>query len=189
MQALPPPLQADRPLLRRGVLVQALPQRAQGELFFIIIFSFFFLCQRALSLSLTHTSKTNSAFYLKKNQKNQKAADEWDPAKRHELERSAVREVVCGLCDERQGAAASCRSCGVAFGSYVCLRCCFFDDVDRGQYHCDDCGICRVGGRHRFFHCQTCSCCYSTSLRGNHVCVENSMRSAVSFFFCLIFLF
>ncbi|KAK9809800.1 hypothetical protein WJX73_008075 [Symbiochloris irregularis] len=26
-----------------------------------------------------------------------------------------------------------------------------------------------------FFHCDTCGCCYSTSLQGNHTCVENSM--------------
>ncbi len=37
-------------------------------------------------------------------------------------------------------------------------------------------GICRVGGRDRFFHCSTCGCCYDKELQDNHVCVENSMR-------------
>ena len=129
----------------------------------------------------------DEAFWCRHCHNERTAAGEWDPRRRHELERSAVREVVCGLCDERQPAAASCRRCGVGFGDYVCLRCCFFDDVDRGQWHCDACGICRVGGAHRFFHCETCSCCYSTSLRGNHVCVENSMRSACPV--CLEYLF
>ena len=127
------------------------------------------------------------AFWCRHCHNERTAAGEWDPARRHELERSAVREVVCGVCDARQPAAASCAACGVGFGAYSCLRCCFFDDVDRGQWHCADCGICRVGGEHRFFHCETCSCCYSTSLRGNHVCVENSMRSACPV--CLEYLF
>lgn len=100
-----------------------------------------------------------------------------DPSKRHELERTAVRELVCALCDTRQPAATSCASCGAAFGAYACLRCAFFDDdVRKRQFHCDACGICRVGGADNFFHCGTCGCCYAASLRNNHVCVADSMR-------------
>ncbi len=40
---------------------------------------------------------------------------------------------------------------------------------------CDKCGICRVGGRENYFHCDTCNCCYSVQLRNTHVCVQNSM--------------
>lgn len=100
-----------------------------------------------------------------------------DPSKRHELERTAVRELVCALCDTRQPASRACTACGASFGAYACLQCCFFDDDARKrQFHCDACGICRVGGADNFFHCATCGCCYSRALRGNHVCVENSMR-------------
>ncbi len=28
------------------------------------------------------------------------------------------------------------------------------DDTTKEQFHCDDCGICRVGGRSKFFHCR-----------------------------------
>jgi RING finger/CHY zinc finger protein 1 len=28
------------------------------------------------------------------------------------------------------------------------------DDISKEQFHCDLCGICRVGGRQNFFHCQ-----------------------------------
>lgn len=102
---------------------------------------------------------------------------EQDAAKRHTMDRKQVREVVCALCDTRQPVAASCSSCGVGFGRYVCLQCNFFDDtVSKEQFHCDECGICRVGGRANFFHCSTCNCCYSTSLQGSHICVSNSMH-------------
>jgi CHY zinc finger len=89
-----------------------------------------------------------------------------DPKKRHELDRRAVSELVCALCGERQPSGAVCRSCSVAFGAYTCLKCSFFDDeLEKQQFHCEECGICRVGGRENFFHCKTCSACYSTSLK------------------------
>ncbi len=71
----------------------------------------------------------------------------------HELDRKCVSRVVCGLCSTEQPVAAACVSCGTAFGRYTCLECRFFDDdVRKGQFHCDKCGICRVGGRDNFFH-------------------------------------
>lgn len=36
---------------------------------------------------------------------------------------------------------------------------------NRKQFHCEECGLCRIGGRDSFFHCPTCGCCYSTSLQ------------------------
>ena len=88
-----------------------------------------------------------------------------DPAKRHELDRAAVRELECALCGLRQATGLACAGCGVAFGAYACLRCRFFDDdLRKQQFHCDACGICRVGGRANFFHCATCGCCYAATL-------------------------
>ncbi|GIL64065.1 hypothetical protein Vafri_18041 [Volvox africanus] len=104
--------------------------------------------------------------------------NEVDPKKRHVLDRKAVREVVCGLCNLRQQKASSCSNCGVAFGRYTCLLCSFFDDdLSKECFHCKDCGICRVGGRQNFFHCRTCNCCYALTLRDQHVCIENSMHA------------
>jgi RING finger/CHY zinc finger protein 1 len=100
-----------------------------------------------------------------------------DPQKRHQLERKLVSEVICALCNTRQPVSPDCIACGVSFGRYVCMKCHFFDDdTTKQQFHCDDCGICRVGGRDNFFHCSTCNCCYSTSLQDGHVCVTNSMH-------------
>ena len=39
-----------------------------------------------------------------------------------------------------------CDKCKVRFGRYFCEKCRLFDDTDKGQYHCDDCGICRWVG-------------------------------------------
>ena len=77
-----------------------------------------------------------------------------------------MRELVCALCALRQPVAAACSGCGVAFGAYACLTCRFFDDdLQKRQFHCAACGICRVGGAENFFHCATCGCCYARSLQ------------------------
>ncbi|KAL3154779.1 hypothetical protein ABBQ38_011325 [Trebouxia sp. C0009 RCD-2024] len=106
-----------------------------------------------------------------------KSQNEADPKNRHELDRKMVKELVCALCDTRQPVSQQCQQCHVAFGAYTCMDCVFFDDeVEKKQFHCGECGICRVGGRERFFHCKTCGCCYDKRMQGNHVCVENSMK-------------
>ena len=95
----------------------------------------------------------------------------------HALDRKAVTEVECAACALRQPSAKRCARCDASFGAYCCLECNFFDDdASKRHFHCADCGFCRIGGRENFFHCPTCNCCYSTSLRGNHRCVENSMH-------------
>ncbi|GAQ87904.1 RING finger and CHY zinc finger domain-containing protein 1 [Klebsormidium nitens] len=106
-----------------------------------------------------------------------KNAGEEDPKLRHDLPRHEVTSVVCMLCNMEQPVSQRCRSCGVTFGEYFCDKCRFFDDdISKEQFHCNDCGICRIGGRDKFFHCATCECCYAMSLQDKHKCVEKSMH-------------
>lgn len=111
-----------------------------------------------------------------------------DPSKRHELDRTTVRSLVCALCDLRQPVAATCVGCGVEFGAYSCLKCCFFDDdLEKQQFHCEACGICRVGGAPNFFHCNTCGCCYANSLQvppASHCCVSTNVKVATWLYVC-----
>lgn len=100
------------------------------------------------------------------------------PSKRHELNRQLVTTVVCSVCDTEQEVRHVCRHCGVRMGEYFCPTCKFYDDeTAKQQFHCDQCGICRIGGRERFFHCDRCGCCYHLDLRvRGHICVEKSMH-------------
>ena len=51
-------------------------------------------------------------------------------------------------------------------GAYACTSCPFYDDdLSKQPYHCDACGICRIGGRDNYFHCDTCGSCYSKQLQ------------------------
>jgi len=99
--------------------------------------------------------------------------------KAHELDRFSVTEIVCASCGERQPHGKSCRNihCSILFASYYCDVCKFWDNkgVKKEVFHCDKCGICRVGGRDNFFHCDTCGGCYA--LKANHKCIENAMTT------------
>ena len=95
----------------------------------------------------------------------------------HALDRFAVRQVVCVRCNKTQPVQQACDNCGNVFGAYFCSVCKFFDDdLSKGQFHCEGCGICRIGGRENFFHCDSCGCCYALGLRGNHKCIAGAMR-------------
>lgn len=62
---------------------------------------------------------------------------------------------------------------------YTCLVCNLFDDEDKNQYHCDGCGICRIGGKDRFFHCEVCNMCLPMQLKIEGHRVSNSWDSTV----------
>ncbi|KOB73020.1 putative vitellogenin [Operophtera brumata] len=85
-----------------------------------------------------------------------------DENEQHYFNRKTVTELICTECDTRQRVQEECENCGVRFGNY----------------HCDGCGICRVGGRDRFFHCERCNMCLPVQLqKAGHRCVENVSRS------------
>ena len=65
----------------------------------------------------------------------------------HTLDRQKVREIECLLCFTRQTVSNECidQNCRTKFGDkYFCGICKLYDDVDKGQFHCDGCGICRL---------------------------------------------
>ncbi|RZC39433.1 zf-CHY domain containing protein, partial [Asbolus verrucosus] len=99
-----------------------------------------------------------------------------DENEKHKLNRKGVKELVCVKCKTLQPVQANCRNCGITFGNYTCLECNLFDDEGKGQFHCDGCGICRVGGARNFFHCEKCNMCLPVShLSFGHKvqCIEN----------------
>uniref|UniRef100_A0A4W3J0U8 Ring finger and CHY zinc finger domain containing 1 n=1 Tax=Callorhinchus milii TaxID=7868 RepID=A0A4W3J0U8_CALMI len=98
-----------------------------------------------------------------------------DDLENHELDRFKVAEVQCAKCKTVQQVQRSCESCATVFGDYYCSICHLYD-IDKKQYHCSACGICRIGPKEMFFHCSKCNFCLAIHLRGNHKCVENVSR-------------
>jgi len=100
-----------------------------------------------------------------------------DEEQNHTLRREDVVEIECSVCGLRQPVQQNCSSCGTLFGKYFCFDCKLYDDEDKQQFHCDGCGICRVGGRENYFHCDRCDMCLPNHLQGAHKCVERVSRS------------
>lgn len=80
-----------------------------------------------------------------------------DMVEDHVLPRKDTKHMLCMFCKHPQKASDTCTKCGESAASYYCSICKLWsDDVDKHIYHCDDCGICRVGhGLEKdFFHCK-----------------------------------
>lgn len=98
----------------------------------------------------------------------------------HTLERKKVKHILCMFCFTPQHPQQYCIACNRELSKYYCSKCKLFDnDPMKNIYHCDKCGICRLGlGLNQdYFHCNSCNACISIDLRENHVCIENSTRS------------
>lgn len=76
--------------------------------------------------------------------------------------------MICQLCSERQPVNKICRKCEGEMGKYYCSKCKFWDHQGdtKGIFHCDKCGLCRIGGRDNYFHCDRCGACFHVD--GDH---------------------
>lgn len=84
-----------------------------------------------------------------------------DAVEEHTLPRKLTKHMLCMICGHAQKASDTCVKCGETAASYYCNICKLWsDDVNKHIYHCDDCGICRVGrGLEKdFFHCKVSAC-------------------------------
>ena len=75
-------------------------------------------------------------------------------------------------CQEEQPKGDTCKKCNERFAVYYCDICVFYDNEaeKKGIFHCEKCGICRVGGKETTFHCDVCECCMNILLKDNHQC-------------------
>lgn len=94
----------------------------------------------------------------------------------HVLDRHKVEQVECISCRKLSPPIEKCDKCDTSFGSaYFCPICRLYDDEDKGQFHCNGCGLCRVGGKDNYIHCDTCGLCRPRQSEP-HKCIENSSK-------------
>ncbi|KAK5055427.1 hypothetical protein LTR84_013177 [Exophiala bonariae] len=102
-----------------------------------------------------------------------------DESETHTLPRRETKHMLCMLCGTPQKASQFCKSCEVQAACYYCSVCKLWNnDPGKAIYHCDDCGICRLGeglGKD-FFHCKTCAACMSIQAESTHKCIERSTK-------------
>ena len=70
-----------------------------------------------------------------------------------------------------------CIKCKITLSEYHCNLCNIWMDLSKQPFHCDKCGICRVGGSDNFKHCDTCGMCISNALYENHNCLKDKYRN------------
>ncbi|KAG0281149.1 hypothetical protein BGZ95_006448 [Linnemannia exigua] len=102
-----------------------------------------------------------------------------DDASDHTIVRSETKMMLCMHCQTIQDAAQNCSSCKARMAVYYCEACKLWDDDPKKHiYHCDDCGICRIGqglGRD-YFHCKKCNVCMNIQLQDKHKCIERNLE-------------
>lgn len=80
-----------------------------------------------------------------------------DEVEDHHLIRNKTENMLCMVCGHAQPAAHFCANCETRAAQYFCEVCKLWDnDSNKSIYHCNDCGICRIGqglGKD-FFHCK-----------------------------------
>lgn len=117
------------------------------------------------SMEIEEVTKALGCEHYKRNIKLQcSACNRWytcrfchDAVEDHMLNRRETKNMLCMLCGCAQPASEECALCSERAAWYYCDVCKLWDDdPEKSIYHCNDCGICRVGkglGKD-FFHCK-----------------------------------
>ena len=93
------------------------------------------------------------------------------------LDRKLVSIIRCFECQTEQDATNECVNCKIQFAYYFCNICHLYDDDKRKKiYHCDECGICRIGDIGDTFHCNICNCCFPMILKDDHKCIADNLQ-------------
>lgn len=88
--------------------------------------------------------------------------------------------MACMFCQKIQPAQKHCTNCHRRMAAYYCDRCKFWDDTpDKDIYHCEGCGICRVGRGPEidFQHCYACTTCVPVHMYASHQCLEYNSKA------------
>merc|ERR1712151_1255381 len=93
------------------------------------------------------------------------------------MDRYAIREIICKECHTRQPCSNKCIHCGIQFAEYHCPKCNIWMSNSKRPFHCDQCGFCRVGGREAFKHCNTCCMCISITVYDTHNCMKDKYKN------------
>ncbi len=70
-----------------------------------------------------------------------------------------------------------CITCKIQFGEYHCNICNLWMDNKDQPFHCNECKICRVGGKDRFTHCSNCEMCIDNNVFHTHRCHDGKYTS------------
>jgi len=105
-----------------------------------------------------------------------------DNNENHEINRFDIKKMKCLLCNKEQNISSYCINCNNNMAKYFCSTCNILDNygIRKQIFHCNKCGICRIGGKENFHHCDKCNGCIHISLKDKHKCIQNTMKQDCS---------
>lgn len=117
-----------------------------------------------------------------------------DPCKRCHIERNCtdiekkcsniksikISHITCIKCNLEQEPSQYCSNpeCKIKFSNSYCKICQIWTHK-QNIFHCNDCGICRIGTEETLFHCYDCGICFDKSTKQSHQC-SNSNQNKIS---------
>lgn len=96
---------------------------------------------------------------------------------KHKINRYDIKTIICTNCETLQDIKQYCENCSICMGKYYCDICHLFDDIDKQQFHCTKCNICRVGGIENYTHCDVCNMCIKNDIEHKCIIVQDSLCS------------
>ena len=93
----------------------------------------------------------------------------------HKFNRYSLNKIKCTDCSTENNLGNTCIECKVTFAKNHCNVCNIWCSKLNNMYHCNDCGICRMGKKEDFFHCNKCNMCLSVNCKDSHNCGNISM--------------
>lgn len=97
-----------------------------------------------------------------------------DSCENHKLDRFIVTHIKCRDCNIVQKSSNKCINCNIIFGKYYCGVCHLWDNSDKEKFHCFKCGICRIGNRNDWTHCDKCKHCFRNGFK--HTCIDECTK-------------
>ena len=90
----------------------------------------------------------------------------------HKIDRSKVLKMKCKFCNCIQPKNNVCINpeCFKKEHRYTCLKCSLWTHKLDKIFHCDKCGICRMGDKDDYQHCDKCNLCWKKKFFDSHSC-------------------
>lgn len=93
----------------------------------------------------------------------------------HRFNRSETKYMYCLLCKKIGPIGTHCQHCKQEVSKICCPICktlCMIGEDVKPAYHCEKCGVCRVGLAENSVHCDKCGTCYDIKSQKTHVCAD-----------------
>ena len=94
----------------------------------------------------------------------------------HTINKKMITKILCPNCEKEQDKNVKCDYCDTIYATFSCLECSIWNNIE--MYHCDDCGICRIGKREDYQHCIKCEMCLNKNSFSEHTCIQKIYKTS-----------